>query len=63
MLTDNGMLSRSELEELAKDKLSNELGKSLSGFAMRFKEALADPQFLETSQGVYQLTEAMGPSD
>lgn len=40
LLRDNGVLSRDELEGLAKDKLANDLGKSLSGFAMRLKEPL-----------------------
>ena len=58
LLSDKGMLSRAELEELAKDKLSNQLGKSLSGFAMRFKEALGDAQFIEITPGTFQLTQA-----
>ena len=55
LLRDNGSLSKSELEELAKDKLSNQFGKSLSGFAMRFKEALSNAEFTEVTPGVYQL--------
>jgi len=55
LLRDNGSLTKSELESLAKDKLSNDLNKSLSGFAMRLKEALAETQFREISPGTYEL--------
>jgi len=55
LLNDNGLLSRTELEELAKEKLRRELGKNLSGFAMRFKESLKEPQFKEVAEGQYRL--------
>lgn len=55
LLNDNGSLSRTELEELAKEKISRELGKNLSGFAMRFREALGEPQFSEFAPGEYLL--------
>lgn len=40
-------LPRHEIEKLAKEKASKEQGKSLSGFAMRFTEALADPSLAD----------------
>lgn len=55
LLRDNGALSKAELEDLAKDKLGNELGKNLSGFAMRMKEALAGSRFMEVESGKYAL--------
>lgn len=60
LLNDNGLLSRTELEELAKEKLSRELGKNLSGFAMRFKETLKEPQFKEVTEGQYSLVREAG---
>ncbi len=61
LLRDNGALTRVELGDLAKDKLIHEHHKSLSGFAMRFKEALADAQFHETSPGTYELVLGQKP--
>ncbi len=55
LLRDNEELSVSELEELAKDQIVNERQKSLSGFAMRMKEALADSLFTEYAPGKYRL--------
>lgn len=55
LLRDNGSLTRNELEELAKDEVSTVRQKSLSGFAMRLQEALADPQFQEVAPGEYRL--------
>ncbi|MCA8998765.1 MAG: hypothetical protein KDA80_17330 [Planctomycetaceae bacterium] len=54
LLEDNGSLTVDDLEGLAKDKLSNQLGKSLSGFRLRYQEALADPRFA-VSEGRCQL--------
>ena len=51
LLSDNGSLSEMELEELAKEKLREDGGKSLSGFSLRFQETLTDPQFQRTSDG------------
>lgn len=55
LLTDNETLTPDELEGLAKDKLQGDLGKSLSGFAMRQREALSDPRFVMTQDGDYRL--------
>ena len=55
LLRDNGALSRDELEELAKHKLSRERGRNLSGFAMRFREALGDGPFHEARDNVFEL--------
>ena len=55
LLDDNPVLTREEIEALAKDKASNDLGKSLSGFAMRLKEALTDPRFDEFEPNKYRL--------
>ena len=51
ILTDNPVLESDELEELTKDKLSEE-GFSKNGFVLRFKEALAGEDFVETPGGV-----------
>ena len=55
LLRDNGQLTVTELEGLAKEKLSNELNKSLSGFAMRFKEAIREPKFVSNDSETYRL--------
>ena len=55
LLNDNGSLSRDEIEGLAKHKLKHEENKNLSGFAMRFEEALQDSMFVEVSPGSYRL--------
>ncbi|MEM6484907.1 MAG: hypothetical protein AAF662_07990 [Pseudomonadota bacterium] len=57
ILCDNPVLTREEIETFAKDKASSELGKSLSGFAMRLKEALTDSLFAEFQLGRYRLTQ------
>ncbi|TWT96931.1 hypothetical protein Pla108_27070 [Botrimarina colliarenosi] len=50
----NPGIDRSELEELTKDKLRNELGFDLKGFANRSKEVLSKNGFaVEASGGVY----------
>ena len=51
LLSDNGSLSETELEELAKEKLREDAGKSLIGFSLRFQEALADPPFQRIPNG------------
>ena len=51
LLKDNGSLSMEDLDGLAKDRLSRDLGKSLSGFGLRFREALADPRFIVDADG------------
>ena len=51
LLSDNGSLSEMELEELAKETLREDGGKSLSGFSLRFQETLAAPQFQRTPDG------------
>ena len=55
LLSDNETLTVAEIDGLAKDKFSREQNKSLSGFAMRLKEALADPRFTEFVPGQYRL--------
>jgi hypothetical protein len=45
LVLQNGSILKADLEELAKEKLSMELGFSLSGFGLRFKEVLASPSF------------------
>ncbi len=60
LLRDNRALSRSDLEELAKEKITGDLGKSLSGYAMRLKEALAEPRFTEFAPGQYRLSQGSG---
>lgn len=56
LLSDNGSLALDDLEGLAKDRLANELGKSLSGFGLRMKEALSDSRFVRRSDGHYGLS-------
>lgn len=51
LLKDNCSLSTEDLDGLAKDRVSRDLGKSLSGFGLRFKEALADPRFIVDADG------------
>lgn len=55
LLRDNGPLSPDELEGLAKHKVTNDLGKSLSGFAMRFREALTDALIVDAGSGKLRL--------
>ena len=57
LLQDNHSLAPEDLEGLAKDRLSRELGKSLSGFSLRWKQALRDPRFVLRSDGQYELAE------
>lgn len=56
LLADNGALTKTEIEDLAEEKIKVDLGKSLSGFAMRLAEALVDPRFMEVAPGQYRLT-------
>ena len=51
LLSDNRSLSETELEDLAKQRLRQDGGKSLSGFSLRFQETLTDPQFQRTPDG------------
>jgi hypothetical protein len=44
LVRENGPLSHDDLQGLAKSKLS-EMGKSLSGFGLHFKNAMIDPEF------------------
>ncbi len=55
LLRDNVQLTFDEIEGLAKDKIANERSKSLSGFAMRLKEALSDNLFVEIEPRLYAL--------
>ncbi|MCA9231060.1 MAG: hypothetical protein KDA57_10430 [Planctomycetales bacterium] len=58
LLRDNGNLSKIDLEDLAKEKLKNDLQRDLKGFAMRFKEALSDAQFAEFESGKFRMATA-----
>lgn len=60
LLQDNGELSIDDLAGLAKDRLSNEMGRSLSGFSLRQKEALTDPRFVLGHDGRYGLRVGFG---
>lgn len=63
LLRDNGQLTLDELEGLAKGKIKDERQMSLSGFAMRFKEALADSRFREVGENIFALATCSGISD
>jgi len=54
ILNANGTVPVNDLKGLTSDKLI-EQGKSLSGFALRFAEALRDPRIEEREPGVYAL--------
>lgn len=45
LVRENGVVPVDDLEGLAKETVSSELGRSLSGFGLRFRESLADPRF------------------
>ncbi len=51
ILTDNPVLEADELKELIQDKLGED-GFSKNGFSLRFKEALAGEDFVETPAGL-----------
>ncbi len=54
ILDANGIVPVDDLKGLTSDKLV-EQGKSLSGFALRFGEALRDPRIEEREPGIYAL--------
>jgi len=54
ILDGNGAVPVDDLKGLTSDKLT-EQGKSLSGFALRFGEALRDPRIEEREPGIYAL--------
>jgi len=54
ILDANGAVPVNDLKGLTSDKLT-EQGKSLSGFALRFGEALRDPRIEEREPGIYAL--------
>lgn len=51
LLSDRGVLEETRLREEAEAKLT-EAGFSRMGFALRFKEALQDPRFIDTPGGI-----------
>ncbi len=51
LLKSNGRLSRADLEGLAKKRFSEDSERSLSGFGLRFKEAMNDRNFTMSSTG------------
>lgn len=55
LLCDKQTLDRGEIEARAKKQARDELGKNLSGFSMRLKEALTDPLFTEFEPGRFRL--------
>ncbi|MEM7811337.1 MAG: hypothetical protein AAF532_07670 [Planctomycetota bacterium] len=55
LLRDNTTLAPDDLKDLTKDKVANDLGKGLNGFALRFREALADPMFVQGPDGLIRL--------
>lgn len=63
LLSDNGSLSRDDLEALAKGKLSGELGFSLSGFGLRFKQCLESGDFVVSEAGIVTLTRTAGSGE
>ena len=54
-LQERGVLEKDALKEAVQNRLG-EAGKSRQGFALRFKEALADSRFVESPAG-YRITE------
>jgi len=54
ILNANGAVPVEDLKGLTSDKLT-EQGKSLSGFALRFGEALRDPRIEEREPGIFAL--------
>lgn len=52
----NPLIFKDELAALAKDKLANELGFSLSGFGLRFAEVLGTDEFTIDDQGRITVT-------
>ena len=52
VLREQQRLSRSDLKQVVEQRVIAG-GKSRMGFALRFKEALSEPQFVETPEGVH----------
>lgn len=63
LLSEDGSLSRGDLEARAKKKLSGELGFSLSGFGLRFKQCLASNGFVVSEAGIVTLTRTAGSGE
>ncbi|QDT37689.1 hypothetical protein [Stratiformator vulcanicus] len=56
LLREQPALPVDELQKQIKEKLTKELGRSLNGFALRFKEATADRRFQRSSDGLISLS-------
>lgn len=56
--TQNSPIAKADLEELAKDKLSDDLGFSLTGVQLRLRECLADDAFDITDDEMISLAAA-----
>jgi len=55
----NPKISKAELEALAKHKLANDLGFSLSGVGLRLGECLDSDSFVITADGSVSITQAL----
>lgn len=51
IISDNGPVVEDDLKDLAEDRITRD-GKSRMGFALRFKEALADNRLVKTARGI-----------
>lgn len=56
--TQNAPIAKADLEELAKDKLSDDLGFSLTGVQLRLRECLADDAFAITDDDMVSFAAA-----
>lgn len=56
IVRDNAPISKADLEALAKDKISNDLGMSLSGVKLRLRECLASDAFILADDDTITLT-------
>ncbi|WP_437186685.1 hypothetical protein SH668x_000034 [Planctomicrobium sp. SH668] len=58
IVRENGPITSSDLESLVRERITEEGERNLSGFSLRFRETLHEPQFRCTADGLVSILTA-----